>query len=67
MKKLFYHLPFILFSYFFIGIIIGGFFASQDRVDLLNCSLVSNGWIISAITFVIYLPILFLYVIKTKN
>jgi len=61
------HLPFILFSYFFLGVIVGGFFATQDRVDLLNCSLLTNGSYISIIAIVLYLPILILYLIKTKK
>ena len=66
-KKILQHLPFILFSYFFLGVIVGGFFATQDRVDMLNCSLLTKGSNISIIAFVLYLPILILYLIKTKK
>jgi len=66
-KKILNHLPFILFSYFFLGVIIGGFFATQDRVELLNSTLLTSGSNISIIAFIIYLPILFYYLIKVKK
>lgn len=66
-KKILNHLPFILFSYFFLGVIVGGFFATQDRVELLNSTLLTSGSNISIIAFIIYLPILFYYLIKVKK
>ncbi len=66
-KKIFYHLPFILFSYFFLGLIIGGLFAPQERVDLLDCSFITKGWHISVVSSILYLPVLFTYLKKAKN
>ena len=66
-KKIFYHLPFILFSYFFLGVIIGGLFATQERIDILDCSFITKGWCISVVAVILYLPVLFLYLKKAKN
>tara|TARA_B100001758_G_scaffold244818_1_gene256748 strand:+ start:1301 stop:1510 length:210 start_codon:yes stop_codon:yes gene_type:complete len=66
-KKIFHHLPFILFSYFFLGVIIGGLFATQERIDLLECSFITKGWHISVVAALLYLPLFFIYLKKSKN
>ena len=66
-KKIFYHLPFILFSYFFLGLIIGGLFATQERIELLECSFITKGWHISVVAAMLYFPLLYIYLKKSKN
>ena len=71
MKKLFAvfwnHLPVALYSFFWAGIFIGGIFAPQERIDLLDSSYLTKGYQISIISCILMWPFIIAYFIRFKH
>ena len=71
MKKLlaifFKHLPIILYSFFWVSIFIGGLYAPQARIDLLDSSWITKGNHISIISCLVMWPFIIVYLFRFKQ
>ena len=67
MKFLKKHILILLYTYFWLGIFIGGLCAPINRVELLNSPYIKEGWHISLYSLVLFLPIWIIYLIKMRK
>ena len=66
-KKIFRdHLHTILFSYFWLGLFVGGLVAPAERVWMLESQLVTEGWQLTVLSMVLVLPAPMIYFFRMK-
>ena len=67
-KKIFRdHLHAILFSYFWLGLFVGGLVAPAERVWRLESQLVTEGWQLTLLSMVLVLPAPLFYIFRIKD
>ena len=55
------HFPMILYIWFWFGLIVCAFFAPADRVLMLNSQMITKGWHLIVLSFILSSPIIWLY------
>ena len=60
------HLPALLYGWFFFGMFLCGFLAPDDRVAGLESGLITEGWHLSAMSVVLGLPVVLLYIHRMR-
>ncbi len=61
------HFHIIMFTYFWIGLAICGLYAPEERVLLLESSLIKEGWHLSILSLLTIAPVVILYLVKHKK
>ncbi|MBL90548.1 MAG: hypothetical protein CMH56_01875 [Myxococcales bacterium] len=56
----------ILFSYFWLGLFVGGLVAPAERVWMLESHLVTEGWQLTVLSMVLVLPAPMIYLFRMK-
>ena len=56
-----YHLHIMLYIYFWFGLFICGLVAPQDRIDMLESSIITEGWHLSLLSLVLIFPVPVIY------
>ena len=67
LKLLKNHLHVVLYFYFWLGIFIGGIFAPQDRVEMLNSNVIKEGWHLSLLSIILIFPVFVIYYLANKK
>ena len=61
------HLPALLFGWFWFGMFLCGLLAPADRVALLESSVITQGWYLSAMSCLFGIPILVTYWLRMSG
>lgn len=68
LKRLFRdHLHAILFTYFWLGLCVGGLVAPEERVLLLESDWITQGWHLTLLSLVLVLPAPILYAVRMNK
>ena len=62
-----YHLHVLLYSYFWLGLFVCGLVAPQERIDMLESSIITQGWHLSALSLILVLPIPIAYFLRMRH
>lgn len=62
-----YHLHVLLYTYFWLGLFVGGLVAPQDRIAMLESSIITQGWHLSALSLILVLPIPIAYFFRMRK
>jgi hypothetical protein len=60
------HLPIVLYGWFWFGMFLCGFLAPAERVAMLESGVISEGWHLSAMSVVLGLPVVLLYIRRMR-
>ncbi len=60
------HLPAVLYGWFWFGMFLCGFLAPPERVALLESAVITEGWHLSAMSVVLGLPVVLLYIHRMR-
>lgn len=61
------HLPIVLYAWFWFGMFLCGFLAPAERVAMLESGVITAGWHLSAMSVVLGLPVVLLYIHRMKG
>ena len=60
------HLPVVLYAWFWFGMFLCGLLAPADRVAQLESAVITEGWHLSAMSVVLGLPVILLYIHRMR-
>jgi hypothetical protein len=66
-KILIKHFHIVLYFYFWLGIFIGGLIAPKERIDMLNSSIITEGWHISLLSLILIGPVFIIYYSRMRK
>jgi len=66
-KILIKHFHIVLYFYFWLGIFIGGLIAPKERIDMLNSSIITEGWHISLLSLLLICPVFVIYYFRVRK